>query len=185
MSKSIAEFIPEIRIFEVRCKSVIIDSDLAEIYGVETKVFNQAVKRNLERFPDEFSFILTEEEITNLRSQNATSNTRLRSQIVTSNKGRGGRRYNPRVFTEHGALMASTILKSERAVAMSIYVIRAFVEMREHLMTNAAIFKRLAEVDKKLLEQDNALWDIYQKLLPLLQPDEPEAGNKRMGFVTD
>jgi hypothetical protein len=99
---------------------------------------------------------------------------------VTS-KSRGGRQSLPWVFTEHGALMSATILNSDRAVAMSVYVIRSFVEMREQLMANTAILKRLAEIDKSLLQHDRALRDIYQKLLPLLQPP-PDTPKRRIGF---
>lgn len=159
----------DLKIYTVRDQPVVLDSDLAATYGVETKVFNQALKRNLKRFPKEFAFQLTDNEWDTLRSQ-----------IVTS-KRRGGRRYSPWVFTEHGALMSAMILNSEEAVAMSVYVIRSFVEMREQLMANATILKRLAEVEKTLMNHDHALWDVYQKLLPLLQPP-PAKPKPRIGF---
>ena len=146
-----------IRILTIRERKVVLDSDLAAIYGVTTGRFNEAVKRNARRFPEDFSFVLTAEE------QRA-----LRSQIAILKPGRGRhRKYLPRVFTEHGALMAATILNSNRAVAMSVYVIRAFVELRDRLTANAAIIKRLAEIDRDLILHDAALGDIYQKLLPL------------------
>lgn len=104
------------------------------------------------------------------------------SQFATTS--RGGRRYAPWVFTEHGALMAANILRSERAVQMSIFVVRAFMRLREQVAANTAILKRLAEIDKTLLEHDSALRDLYRKLLPLLQPpaDPPK---RRIGFHTD
>lgn len=154
----------------VRHHRVILDSDLARLYGVPTKRLNEQLRRNLARFPQDFAFQLTAEEW-----------VALRSQIATLKTGRGGhRKYLPFAFTEHGALMAANILNSPRAVAMSVYVIRAFVKMREDLAANAAILKRLAEIDKTLLLHDGALRDIYQKLRPLLEPPpappKPEIG---------
>lgn len=161
----------------MRDQRVILDADLARLYGVTTKAFNQAVKRNAERFPDDFAFQLTSAELGRLRSQTVTSSRKAIgnqegtdnwSQIVTSS--RGGRRYRPWVFTEHGAVMAANILRSERAIHMSVFVVRAFVRLREHVAANAAILKRLAEIDRTLLEHDTALVELYKKLQPLLQP---------------
>jgi len=163
------------KIHTVRQQAVILDSDLATIYGTTTMALNQAVSRNIERFPPKFSFILDRKEVTNLKSQDVISKT-----------GRGGRRKPPRVFTEHGALMASTILRSKEAVTMSIYIIEAFVKMREEMATNREVLQRLAEIDKNLLQQDNALFDIYSKLLPLLEPVEDTVSEKRkMGFSAE
>jgi len=158
------------KILTVRGLPVILDSDLAEIYGVESKALNRAVTRNTERFPDDFAFKLTKEEWENLRCQ-----------FGTSSSGHGGRRYPPRVLTEHGALMASTVLRSEEAVRMSTFIIRAFVKMREELAANREILKRLAEIDKTLISHDTALRDLYQKLLPLLSPP-PEPPKREIGF---
>ena len=144
-----------------RDQRVILDADLASLYGVETRSLVQAVKRNADRFPEDFLFQLTPEEV-----------GALRSQIVISKTGRGGRRYPPYAFTEHGALMAATVLNSPRAIAMSLYIIRAFVKMREDLAANSAILKRLAEIDKTLLIHDGAVREIYQKLRPLLEPGQ-------------
>ena len=162
-------------IFRVRGHRVVLDADLARLYGVDTKRFNQAFKRNAHRFPADFAFRLTAEEVGGLRSQFVTSNRQVSdllkgmwSQFVTTS--RGGRRSLPWVFTEHGALMAANVLRSDRAVQMSIFVVRAFVRLREQVSANTAILKRLAEIDKTLLEHDSALRDVYQKLLPLLQP---------------
>jgi len=157
----------------IRGQRVILDADLAGLYGVPTFRFNEAVKRNLARFPEDFMFRLNKDEWTELQS--------LRSQYAMLKTGRGQhRKYAPLAFTEHGALMAANILNSPRAVSMSLYVIRAFVKMREDLAANAAILKRLAEIDKTLLLQDGALRDIYQKLRPLLDPPpvppKPEIG---------
>jgi ORF6N domain-containing protein len=160
-------------ILDVRGQKVILDADLAKLYGVETRALNQAVKRNKKRFPCEFMFRLTEAE--------ASEAQRLRSQFVILNHGRGKhRKYARVVFTEHGALMAATILNSPRAIAMSVYVIRAFLKLREQVAVNDAIQKRLAEIDKTLLSHDVALRDVYQKLRPLLappaDPPKPEIG---------
>ena len=152
----------------IREQRVILDADLARIYGVETRALNQALKRNLDRFPDDFAFELTRDEILGI-SQTVISlaNLKFSKQV--------------RAFTEHGALMAANILNSPRAVTMSVYIIRAFVKMREDLVANAAILKRLAEIDKSLLLHDTALRDIYQKLRPLLAP-EPSPPKPEIGF---
>lgn len=163
----------EIPIITVRGQRVLLDSDLAALYEVSTMAFNQAVKRNINRFPEDFSFVVTREEFLLLISQS-----------VISKPARGGRTKPPRVFTEHGALMAASILNSDRGVAMSVYVIRAFVEIRERLAANQTILKRLAEIDHTLLIHDASLRDIYQKLRPLLTPSpEPQAKPRReIGF---
>jgi len=178
-------------IFSIRGRRVMLDADLARLYGVTTKRFNEAFKRNRQRFPDDFASQLTAAEFAGLRSQIATSNQKAKedhedrnrwSQFVTSS--RGGRRYLPWVFTEHGALMAANILRSEHAVQMSVFVIRAFVRQREQIAANTAILKRLAEIDQALLQHDSALRDIYRKLLPLLQP-APTPPKRRIGFIPD
>ena len=137
---------PELpRIHTVRKQKVMLDSELAALFGVETKVFNQAIRRNLKKFPSDFAFCLTREELANLRSQIVTSSLSkdavLRSQSVTL-KDHGGLRYLPWVFTEHGALMAAMILRSERAVSMSVFVVRAFVQMREQIGANLGVLRR-------------------------------------------
>ena len=180
-------------IHTVRDQRVVLDSDLAALYGVLTKRLNEAVRRNADRFPKDFCFQLTVQETAFLRSQIATSKTEdnlvesvisNRSQIATSSsERRGGRRFPPFAFTEHGALMAATVLKSPQAVKMSLYVVRAFVRMREELLTSAVIFKRLAQIDKKLLEHDVVLQDVVEKLLPLLNPPpDEEKPKRRIGF---
>jgi len=167
-----------------------LDADLAELYGVPTYRLNEQVKRNVERFPEDFMFQLTAQEWAKMRSQNATSNSEIieneavepnSSQIAMSSKKHRGAAYRPYAFTEHGAIMAATVLNSPQAVAMSIYVVRAFMQLREQLVANGAILKRLAEIDKTLLEHDGALRAIWSKLQPLLAP-LPETPKKRMGF---
>lgn len=185
-------------IFTIRGRRVILDADLARLYGVPTYRFNEAFKRNRRRFPNDFAFQLTEDEFADLRSQEANSSQFAmsssrdpdnkgkvmdRSKFSASASRRRGAAYRPWAFTEHGALMAANVLRSERAVQMSVFVVRAFVRLREHIAANQAILKRLAEIDKTLLDQDVALRDIYQKLLPLLQP-RPEPPKPRIGFRT-
>jgi hypothetical protein len=164
-----------------------LDSDLARLYGVTTKRLNQALKRNRDRFPEDFAFQLTAGEFSLLRSlqsvqaidfQTEKSNW---SQSVTSSDRRRGISYRPWAFTEHGALMAANVLRSKRAVQMSVFVVRAFVRMREQAAANATILKRLAEIDRTLLQHDTTLRDIYRKLLPLLAPP-PEPAKRRIGF---
>ena len=179
---------PNIRILTVREQKVVLDSDLSAVYGVTTKRLNEQFRRNRKRFPEDFAFQLSVEEYESLRSQIATldegksSGEPIRSQTATLKLARGQhRKYRPWVFTEHGALQAANILRSDRAIAMSVYVIRAFIEQREKLAANAAILKRLAEIDKTLLAHDTALREIYQKLLPLLAPP-PEPPRRQIGF---
>jgi hypothetical protein len=172
----------------LRGQKVILDADLAEIYGVPTKRLNEQVKRNADRFPDDFLFQLTLEEAEEMqrsRSQIATASLAaapMRSQIATASKR--NIRHRPHAFTEHGAIMAATILNSSEAVAMSVFVVRAFMQMREQLAANAAILKRLAEIDKTLLEHDSALRAVWTKLQPLLAPP-PELPKRRIGFNAD
>jgi len=158
-------------ILTIRDRKVILDADLAEIYGVQTKVLNQAIKRNAERFPDDFMFQLSAEE-----SQS------LRSQIVTLKTGRGQhRKYLPYAFTEHGALMAANVLNSPEAVKMSVYVVRAFIKQRELLMAQSDVLKKLAQMDAKLLKHDDALRVIWHELQPLLNPP-PLPPKPQIGF---
>lgn len=182
-------------ILTVRGQKVILDADLAELYGVPTFRFNEAFKRNRRRFPDDFAFQLTAEEYAALRvpnsSQIAMSSSHPAqneaaapdwSPFVNSPRKHRGASYRPWAFTEHGALMAANILRSQRAVEMSVFVIRAFVKMREELTANITILKRLAEIDKTLLQHDSELRDVYRKLQPLLAPP-PEPPKRRIkGF---
>lgn len=178
-------------ILSIRGQRIILDADLARLYGVTTRVLNQGVRRNFRRFPDDFAFQLTAMEAAGLKSQLVISRTISvdpkadagnRSQIVTGSQKHRDPRYHPWAFTEHGALMAANVLRSRRAVQMSVYVIRAFVRLREQISANHAILKRFAEIDKTLLQHDAALRDIYRKLLPLLQPP-PEPNKRKIGFL--
>ena len=157
------------RIIEVRGVKVLLDTDLAELYGVWTKALNQAVKRNRQKFPSDFMLRLTNGEKDEVVT-NCDHLQRLKFSYIL-----------PLAFTEHGALMAGNVLNSPQAVAMSVYIVRAFLKMRETLVTNHAILRRLAEIDKTLLQHDTALRDIYRKLLPLLQPP-PDPPKRRIGF---
>lgn len=175
-------------ILTIRDQRVILDADLARLYGVPTHRFNEAFKRNRQRFPDDFAFQLTVKEFADLRSQFAISSTRTDEEggnspnsSQTAAGSHGGRRHLPWAFTEHGALMAANILRSKRAVEMSVFVVRAFVRLREQVAANAAILKRLAEIDKTLLEHDHTLGAIWHKLQPLLQPP-PDPPKRRLGF---
>jgi hypothetical protein len=175
----------------IREQRVILDADLAALYGVRTMQFNQAFKRNRDRFPEEFAFQLSAAEFAAVnwpqsaaRSlQNATNDvlTSNSSQSVMSSRKHRGATYRPWAFTEHGALMAANILRSARAREMSVFIIRAFLRMREALASNASILKRLAEIDRTLLVHDSTLRDVYRKLLPLLAP-RPNPPRPKIGF---
>jgi hypothetical protein len=155
-------------IYQVRGQEVMLDSDLAGLYGVETKVFNQAVKRNIVRFPNKFRFHLTAEEFDDLRSQIATSS--LRSQSVTlETDGRGQhRKYLPYVFTEQGVAMLSAVLRSDTAVAISIQIMQAFVAMRRFLIANGGLLQRMDSLEKRQavreIQTDERFEEIFKAL---------------------
>lgn len=165
------------QIHQVRGLRVMLDSDLAALYEVPTKRFNEAVKRNAGRFPADFMFQLTQLEWEGLRSQIATSNAATGTTGSSSESVRGGRRYLPFVFTEHGALMAATVLSSERAVEVSVYVVRAFVQLRGLLAANEQLARELKALEKRLSQQldthDQAITGILNTLRALMQPPEP------------
>lgn len=138
----------ERKIYLIRGQKEMLDSDLAELYGVPTKVLIQAVKRNIKRFPPDFMFQLKNQEVASLRSQ-----------IVTSSLEHGGRRYLPYVFTEQGVAMLSSVLNSERAVQVNILIIRAFVKLREMIASNKELAKRLDELEKKYDAQFKVVFD--------------------------
>lgn len=146
---------------------MIIDADLARLYGVPTFRLNEAVKRNVDRFPADFRFQLTDDEL-----------GRLTSQFAISKPGRGGRRTHPWAFTEHGALMAATILNSPRAVQMSLVIIRAFVRLRQLVVNHKAIATKLAELDARVGAHDEQLAALVEALRQLALPDAPEHGRK-------
>ncbi|WP_348797941.1 ORF6N domain-containing protein [Flavobacterium adhaerens] len=145
----------ENQIYTVRGQQVMLDSDLASIYQVETKVFNQAVKRNANRFPENFRFQLAQEEFDAIN---------LRSQFVTSSLNYGGRRYLPYVFTEQGIAMLASVLRSTVAIKVSIEIMNTFVEMRRMLMSNASLFHRLDKIELKQLEADQKFEEIFKAL---------------------
>ena len=159
----------ESRILLLRHQRVILDTDIADLYGVPVKVLNQQVKRNRERFPADFVFQLTAKE-----------DEALRSQFVTSKPGRGGRRYAPYAFTEHGAIMAATVLNSERAVQMSVFVVRAFVRLREMLATNRKLAGKIDELENRLDTHDSTIQDLIEAIKELMKPEDPP--RKRIGF---
>jgi hypothetical protein len=164
-------------IFTIRGKKVILDAELARIYRVTTKVFNQAVKRNKRKFPTDFVFQLTTEEYEGLRSQFVTSSQKLRNP-----------RYLPYPFTEHGAVMAANVLNSAQAVKMSVFVMRAFVLMKRELISRSELEKRLLKVENVLLAHDHHIRNLYEKIRPLLLPlpePKPEPPKKRIGFLVE
>ena len=162
-------FTVETRILLIRQQRVILDTDIAELYGVSVKRLNEQVKRNQERFPADFMFRLRPEE------QEA-----LRSQIATSKKGRGGSRYAPYVFTEHGAIMAATVLNSKKAVQMSVFVVRAFVRLRGMLATNRRLAGKIGELESRLDTHDSTIQDLIEAIKELMTPKAPP--RVRIGF---
>lgn len=161
-------------IIVVRGLRILLDTELALLYGVPTKRFNEQVKRNLARFPPDFMFQL-----------NADEAGTLRSHFATSNPPRGGRRYAPYAFTEHGAIMAAMILNSPRAVEMSVYVVRAFVRLREMLVSNAELTKRFDELEariaQKISSQDATITSIIKTIRELMNPPLPK--KRPIGFI--
>jgi hypothetical protein len=166
----------EQRIYTIRGVRVMLDSDLATLYGVPTKRLNEQYRRNRKRFPEDFAFQLTAEEANSLRSQIATSSSH------------GGRRYRPYAFTEYGALMAANILNSPRAVQMSIFVVRAFAKMRETLRGTPELAKKLAALEKRLTARldvhEAAIVQVLQEIMQILNPPPPppEPPRRRIGF---
>lgn len=156
------------KIYQFRDIKVMLDADLAELYGVKTKVLIQAVKRNIERFPADFMFQLSEEEFAFMRSQTVTSNQR------------GGRRYLPYAFTEHGAIMLASVLKSKHAIDMSVYVVRAFIAIREMLVSNIHLWKKFEKLEKAVESHDEAI----HALIVAMRELKPVAGQKKrqIGF---
>jgi len=157
------------RIVVLRGQKVILDTDLAVLYGVPVKRLNQQVRRNLERFPQDFMFQVP-----------VTDYDSLRLQIATSKAGRGGRRYLPYAFTEHGAIMAATVLKSKRAIEMSVFVVRAFVRLREVLASNRQVAVEIEELEERLGTHDAALQAIVQAIKELMAPQKDLRG--KIGF---
>jgi ORF6N domain len=161
----------------LRGQRVLLDSELAALYGVTTKALNQAVKRNAERFPEDFMFRLSRNEAAALN----------RSQTVTGSQKHRDPRFPPFAFTEHGAIMAATILNSPRAVEMSLYVVRAFVKLRELLASNQELARRLDELEARITRQfathDQAITGILKTIRELMNPPEPK--RRGIGFTAD
>ncbi len=158
------------RIYMIRGEKVMFDRDLAEMYGVETKVFNQSVKRNIERFPKDFMFSLSEKEWSNLRSQ-----------IVTSSWG--GARYRPFVFTEQGVAMLSSILNSKTAIEVNIRIIRVFTKLREYTLTHKEILLQLAKLEKEVKGNSKDIENIFMVLKELLEKQQkPLPARNKIGF---
>jgi ORF6N domain len=153
-------------ILVVRDEKVMLDRDLAALYGVETRALVQAVRRNRERFPDDFMFQLSKEELDNLRSQ-----------TVISSSGWGGRRYPPYAFTEHGVAMLSSVLRSQRAVRVNIEIMRAFIRLRQTLASNRDLARRLDELEARYDAQFGAVFDAIRQLMA--PPPQP---TRRIGF---
>lgn len=162
----------ESRILLVRGQRILLDAELARLYGVSTGRLNEQVKRNRGRFPADFLFQLTKQEVAALRSQFAISNT----------PGRGGRRYAPLAFTEHGAIMAATVLNSERAIEMSLHVVRAFVRLRDMIAANKALAAKLEELEQRLATHDQVIGEIIQAIRDLAAAPEPTR-KQRIGFI--
>ena len=158
------------KILVLRDQKVLLDVDLAALYGVSVKRLNEQIKRNAKRFPADFLFRLSPAEYQNLRSQNATSSS-----------SHGGRRYLPHAFTEHGAIMAATVLNSKRAIEMSIFVVRAFVRMRQALAMNQQIVTKLSEIEMRLESHDVEIQELVDAIRELMAP--LPANNRRIGFA--
>jgi hypothetical protein len=153
----------------VRGEKVLLDADLAMLYGVETKALNRAVKRNQSRFPQDFMFQLTAEEAANLRCQ-----------IGTSSSGYGGRRYLPYAFTEQGVVMLSSVLRSERAVQVNVAIMRAFVGLRRLLATNEVLARKLSELERRLEGHDQAIKSLFDAIREMMAP--PARPRGEIGF---
>jgi hypothetical protein len=167
----------ESRIFLMRGRRVILDADLAQLYGVEVKRLNQQVKRNTERFPDDFVFRLGAKD---LRLQFATSKIANGNDKSPRAPSRGGRRYSPYAFTEHGAVMVATVLNSKRAVEMSILVVRAFVHMREMMATNQKVFAKIKELEARVGDHDDDIHEILSAIREMMKP--PARIRRKIGF---
>lgn len=169
----------EQKIYLIRGQKVMLDSDLAELYGVETKRLNEQVNRNSERFPTSFMFQLSPGEDEFLRSQIATS----KPESQTNKEKRGGRRYATRVFTEHGVLMLANVLRSEQAIAVSIQIIEAFVRLRQVSLSYADIAAKIGEIESRLAGHDEQFKIFHEIILPLLEAPAP--GKRKIGFDPD
>ena len=176
MPESPKELIFEKRILStimvIRGEKVILDSDLAALYGVETRRLNEQVRRNIDKFPADFMFQLTKEEFDDLKSQ-----------IAISSSGWGGRRKPPLVFTEHGALQAANVLNSEQANKMSIFIVRAFVRLREMALTNEKLSRKIDQLEKRVSDHDEILIQLVREIRKLIDTPKPRGKKRSIGFI--
>ena len=169
----------ERRILLIRNQKVMLDADLAALYEVETKILNQAVRRNIERFPEDFMFQLTPEE-DDLAKEFLNADL-LRSQIVTSNTGRGGRRYQPLAFTEQGVAMLSSVLRSPRAVQVNIAIMRAFIRLRQMVLSVDELSRKVADLERGY-KQHGQQFDVVFKAIRQLMVPPPDPPRNKIGF---
>jgi hypothetical protein len=159
-------------IMVIRGQKVILDSDLAALYGVETKRLNEQVRRNIDKFPEDFMFQLTKEEFENLKSQ-----------IATSSSGWGGRRKQPLVYTEHGALQAANVLNSAQANKMSVFIVRAFIRLREMALTNEKLKRKVDQLEKRVSDHDEILTELVQEIRKFIDPPKSKNRKRSIGFI--
>lgn len=164
----------ERKILLIRGEKVMLDTDLSDLYGVTTKRLNEQVKRNADRFPADFAFQLSSEEWENLKALSSEGN---RSQFATGSQKHRDPRFLPWVFTEHGAIMAATVLNSKQAVAMSVYVVRTFIRLRQMLATHKDLARKLADMEKKYDSQFKVVFDAIRQLMT-----PPEKPKRKIGF---
>ncbi|MEA3494028.1 MAG: ORF6N domain-containing protein [Candidatus Margulisiibacteriota bacterium] len=169
----------ESKIFLIRGEKVLLDKDIAELYGIDVKILNQAVSRNLSRFPHDFAFRLTKREHKNLMFQIGTSN--LKSQIVTSSWG--GARKLSRVFTEQGISMLSSVLRNKKAIQVNILIMRTFVKIRKYLSSHADLANKLKELEQNYKKHDHKIHSIINTIQKLVAHEEKP--KKRIGFITE
>ena len=176
MSAKSKDLIPEKRILKIimviRGEKVILDSDLAKLYNVETRRLNEQVRRNIEKFPADFMFQLTKEEFENLKSQ-----------IATSSPGWGGRRKLPFVFTEHGALHAANVLNSLQANKMSVFIVRTFVRLREMALTNEKLSRKVNQLENRVSDHDEILIELVREIRKLIDTPKPKGKTRSIGFI--
>jgi hypothetical protein len=176
MPKKLQELVPENQILKIiliiRGEKVILDSDLAALYGVETRRLNEQVRRNIDKFPEDFMFQLTQEEFANLKSQ-----------IATSSLGWGGRRKAPLVFTEHGALQAANVLKSAQANKMSVYIVRTFVRLRQIALTNEKLARKVDKLENRITDHDELLIELVREIRKLIDTPKPKRKKRLVGFI--
>ena len=176
MPKKTKELIPENRILKIilviRGEKVILDSDLAALYGVETRRLNEQVRRNTDKFPEDFMFQLTQEEFANLKSQ-----------IATSSLGWGGRRKAPLVFTEHGALQAANVIKSAQANKMSVYIVRTFVRLRKMALTNEKLARKVDRLENRVSDHDEILIELVREIRKLIDTPKQKDSKRLIGFI--